>query len=142
MKHIEHKFSHAAIFVSNMERSIDFYERALGWVQSFSVNMDSSLGVANRVGGPGRICRGELAGVPLQLVEMEKPLARKEDPIHYGIFMFSLIFSDLEPVRAHLKAEGFTISREQQLPGSLVLTLTDPDGQEIALIQAPPAPPK
>jgi predicted enzyme related to lactoylglutathione lyase len=68
MAKIDYKYSHAAILVSNMERSVDFYQRAVGWEQEFASDFDESLGHANGYGGPGRIVMGKMGGVPLQLV--------------------------------------------------------------------------
>jgi catechol 2,3-dioxygenase-like lactoylglutathione lyase family enzyme len=134
MSQIEYTYAHAAILVSNIERSAHFYERAVGWKQEFSGNFDESLGRANGYGGPGRIMMGKLGGVPLELVEMQVPLERKERPRHFGIFMCSVMVRDLAPVRANLKAEDIPITRELDVGRSHLLVLTDPDGQEIGII--------
>lgn len=134
MSEIEFTYSHAAILVSNIERSAHFYERALGWKQEFSGSYDESLGRANGYGGPGRIMMGKLGGVSLQLVEMQVSLERKERPRHHGIFMCSVMVKDLAPVRAHLKAADIPITRELDVGKSHLLVVTDPDGQEIGII--------
>jgi predicted enzyme related to lactoylglutathione lyase len=134
MATIEYKYSHAAILVSNMERSIDFYGRAVGWEREFSGDFDESLGRANGYGGPGKIVMGKMGGVPLQLVEMQVPLERKQRPNHFGIFMCSVIVRDLQPVLANLKAHGIPITRELDIGRSHLLIVTDPDGQEIGII--------
>ena len=134
MAKIEYKYSHAAILVSNMERSIDFYQRAVGWEQEFSGDFDESLGRANGYGGPGRIVMGKMGGVPLQLVQMQVPLEPKQRPNHFGIFMCSVIVRDLAPVLAHLQAEGIPVTRELDVGRSRLVVVTDPDGQEIGII--------
>src|SRR4051794_32724010 len=105
MSEIEFTYAHAAILVSNIERSADFYERAVGWKQEFGGSFGDELGQANGYGGPGRILMGKMGGVPLELVEMQVPLEPKQRPRHFGIFMCSVMVRDLEPVRARLKAK-------------------------------------
>ena len=131
---MEFTYSHAAILVSNIERSAEFYERAVGWKREFGGTYDDALGRANGYGGPGRILMGKLGGVALQLVEMQVPLERKQRPAHFGIFMCSVMVGDLAPVRAHLTAHGVPITRELNVGRSRLLVVTDPDGQEIGII--------
>jgi catechol 2,3-dioxygenase-like lactoylglutathione lyase family enzyme len=134
MSKIDYTYAHAAILVSNIERSAQFYERAVGWEREFGGDFDESLGRANGYGGPGRILMGKLGGVPLELVEMQVSLEPKQRPRHFGIFMCSVIAKDLAPVRAHLKAEDIPITRELDVGRSHLLVVTDPDGQEIGII--------
>jgi len=134
MAKIDYKYSHAAILVSNMERSVDFYQRAVGWEREFAGDFDESLGRANGYGGPGKIVMGKMGGVALQLVEMQVPLERKQRPNHFGIFMCSVIVRDIAPVLANLKAEGIPITRELDVGRSRLVVVTDPDGQEIGII--------
>lgn len=134
MTEIDFKYAHAAILVSNIERSVSFYERAVGWEREFSGNYDESLGEANGYGGPGRIAMGKMGGVPLEFVEMQVSLERKERPRHFGIFMCSVVVKDLAPVRARLKAAEIPLTRELDVGRSHLLVVTDPDGQEIGII--------
>ena len=139
MSKIEYTYAHAAILVSNIERSVQFYERAVGWEREFAASFDESLGRANGYGGPGRIAMGKLGGVPLEFVEMQVPLERKQRPAHFGIFMCSVMVRDLAAARARLEAENIPITRELDVGRSRLLVVTDPDGQEIGIIslQAP-----
>ena len=134
MTQIDFKYAHAAILVSNIERSAQFYERAVGWEVEFGGEYDESLGRANGYGGPGRILMGKMGGVPLELVEMKVPLDRKERPKHFGIFMCSVIVKDLTPVRARLASADIPITREVDVGRSRLIVVTDPDGQEIGII--------
>ena len=134
MSEIQFTYAHAAILVSDIERSAQFYERAVGWVREFGGEFDESLGRANGYGGPGRILMGKMGGVPLELVEMKVALERKQRPQHYGIFMCSVMVRDLEPVRARLAAASIPITRELDVGRSHLLVVTDPDGQEIGII--------
>jgi predicted enzyme related to lactoylglutathione lyase len=134
MTDIQFTYSHAAILVSDIERSASFYERAVGWEREFSRDFDDSLGEANGCGGPGRIMMGKLGGAHLQLVEMQVPIERKPRQPHCGIFMCSVAVKDLTPVRKRLEAEGIPITRELDVGRSHLLVLTDPDGQEIGII--------
>ena len=134
MSDIDFKYAHAAILVSNIERSAVFYERAVGWEREFGGDYDESLGQANGYGGKGRILMGKMGGVPLELVEMQVHLEPKKRPNHYGIFMCSVIVKDLEPVRARLKAAEIPITRELDVGRSRLIVVTDPDGQEVGII--------
>lgn len=139
MAELEYTYAHAAILVSNLERSADFYERAVGWQREFAASFDASLGEANGYGGPGRIAMGKLGGVPLELVEMQLALERKQRPRHFGIFMCSVMVKDLAPVRANLREHNIPITRELDVGRSRLLVVTDPDGQEIGIISLRPA---
>lgn len=135
MSEIEYEYSHAAILVSNLERSMRWYERAVGWTQEFAGSYDDSLGQANGYGGPGRIHMGRMGGVRLQLVEMQVQLhPKKELPHHLGIFLCSVTVKELAPVRERLRAAGIPITRELDVGKVRLLILTDPDGQEIGII--------
>ena len=134
MTKIEFEYSHAAILVSNIERSAHFYERAVGWEREFGGSYDDALGRANGYGGPGRILMGKLGGVRLQLVEMQVSLEPKRLPRHFGIFLCSVTVRDLTPVRARLKAEAIPTTRELDIGRVHLLVVTDPDGQEIGII--------
>jgi predicted enzyme related to lactoylglutathione lyase len=134
MTDIEFTYGHAAILVSDIERSASFYERAVGWGREFSRDFDESLGKANGYGGPGRIMMGKLGGVHLQLVQMQPPFERKERQRHFGLFLCSVMVKDLAPVRERLKAAGIPIARELDIGRSHLVVVTDPDGQEIGII--------
>jgi predicted enzyme related to lactoylglutathione lyase len=134
MTDIQFTYAHAAILVTDIERSASFYERAVGWKREFAREFDESLGRANGYGTPGRIVMGKLGGVHLQLVQMQVPLERKERQGHCGIFMCSVAVKELAPMRERLKAEGIAITRELDIGMSHLLVVTDPDGQEIGII--------
>lgn len=139
MTDIDFKYSHAAILVSNLERSMDFYQRAVGWTHSFTLEQGSDLGEANAVGGSGRISFGLLGGVPLEFVEMQVPLERRSSPNHYGLFLVSVTVSEIEPVLKRLAENNIPITRDVQVTGVRLLVLTDPDGQEVCIIYSAPA---
>ena len=134
MSKIDFEYSHAAILVSDIERSAQFYERAVGWEREFSGSFDDSIGRANGIGGPGRILMGRLGGVRLQLVQMEAPLERKQRHSHFGLFLCSVAVKDLAPVRERLAAARIPISRELDIGRSHLLVVTDPDGQDIGIV--------
>ncbi|MDD9932159.1 MAG: VOC family protein [Myxococcales bacterium] len=134
MTDIQYSYSHAAILVSDIERSARFYERAVGWQHEFSREFDGVLGEANAYGGPGRIAMGNMGGVHLQLVQMEVPLETKGLQPHCGIFMCSVMVDDLEPVRERLRGADIPITRELDIGGVRLLVVTDPDGQELGIM--------
>ena len=134
MSEIKFTYAHAAILVSDLERSARFYEQAFGWEREFSREFGDILGEANGYGGPGRTMMGRLGGVPLQLVQMGTPLARKERPQHHGIFMCAVMVEQLEPVRERLQQAEIQITRELDIGSVRLLVITDPDGQEIGIM--------
>jgi catechol 2,3-dioxygenase-like lactoylglutathione lyase family enzyme len=134
MTKIDFEYSHAAILVSDIERSARFYESAVGWEQEFSGTFDESLGRANGIGGPGRILMGKLGGVRLQLVQMEARLERKQRHGHYGLFLCSVSVKDLAPIRERLATARIPIARELDIGRVHLLVVTDPDGQDIGII--------
>ena len=134
MTEIAYEYSHAAILVTNIERSARFYERAVGWKEEFGGSYDDALGRANGYGGPGRILMGKMGGVRLQLVEMQVPLERRQLQRHCGLFLCSVTVQDLAPVRARLAAADIPIARELDIGRVHLLIVTDPDGQEIGII--------
>lgn len=131
------KFAHAAILVSDIERSKAWYARAVGWVHEFTMDFDESLGQANKYGTKGRISMGKFGGVPLEFVQMEVSLERKELSPHYGIFMCSVHTSDLDGVLAYLEKEGIPVTRKMNVGRGALIVLTDPDGQEIGILGPP-----
>ncbi|GEM_PF-2829493 len=137
MSDLRFKYAHAAIVVSDIERTVSFYEKAVGWKRLFARSYDDdSLGRGNGYGVPGKIVMGLLGGVPLEFVEMNVPLERKVSPVpHYGLMMCSVTVANLEPVRERLAAEGIPITREVDIDSVKLIVVTDPDGQEIGIIE-------
>src|SRR4030095_3241525 len=125
MTKIDFEYSHAAILVSDIARSAQFYERAGGGEPEFSGSFDDSIGRANGIGGPGRILMGKLGGVRLQLVQMQALLERKRRPSHYGLFLCSVAVKDFAPVRERLAAAGIPIARELDIGRSHLIVVTD-----------------
>ena len=134
MSEIPFEYSHAAVLVSDIERSARFYERAMGWQKEFGGEYDDALGEANGYGGAGRIAMGKLGSVRLQLVQMKVRLERKTLQRHFGIFLFSVHVPDLSPVRVRLREANIAITRELDVGRVHLLVLTDPDGQEVGII--------
>jgi catechol 2,3-dioxygenase-like lactoylglutathione lyase family enzyme len=139
MSEIDFKYSHAAILVTNIERSKPFYEQAVGWKQLFTAEFDEKLGEANGYGGRGKIAMGDMGGVHLQLVEMQVPLERRAFHKHCGLFLCSVMVKpkDVPAVRARLEAANIPITRELDVGRSHLLIMTDPDGQEIGIVVVP-----
>ncbi len=130
-------YAHAAIMVSDIERSATWYERAMGWKREFAASYDGALGESNGYGGPGKILMGKLGGVPLEFVQMDVKLERKTRSPQYGIFMCSVHVPDLAPVRERLAKYDIPITREVDIATIKLLVLTDPDGQEVGIIGMP-----
>jgi len=137
MTDIKFKYAHAAILVSDMERTIDFYEKAVGWQKLFEKSYDDeSLGLGNGYRVPGKIAMGLLGGVPLEFVQMQVELKPKVSPVdHYGLMMCSVTVPDLAPVRERLAAAGISITREVDIAPVKLIVITDPDGQEIGIVE-------
>jgi catechol 2,3-dioxygenase-like lactoylglutathione lyase family enzyme len=130
-------YSHAAMLVSDIEASAQFYKDVFAWEPSFaSTFTDGSLGDANGFSGsPGRILMGQVGGVQLELVEMEPSLEpRPLPPRSYGLHMVSVYVPDVAVARARCEKAGVDIRREVRIGDVLLLVVADPDGQEVGVI--------
>lgn len=142
---------HVAIQVSDIERSLRFYEEHLGFERLFRVSRDDDY-VQRVVGYPGATLEiAELAipgtDVRLEIIEYRNVEKQAIDPAtaHPGTMHFSLFVDDLLEIHERLSAAGVEFVSEPQhstgghLKGGIVVYMKDPDGIRVELVQPPPA---
>ena len=106
------------IFVSDLDRAIDFYQRKLGFALNFA---DADHGYASLSAGPISL------GLALPGDEQQELLGR-----HTGI---GLVVDDLEAEHERLVGLGvsFAMSPERQPWGGFMALVEDPDGNKLYL---------
>ena len=103
-------YSRTVLFVTDIDRSVDFYVKQLGFTQKWRFVVEGSAGVA-QVSRPG-----------LELIlESETP-----DKIGKGVQFISLDQKDLDALRAELEGRGVEV--KDGVWGYRVMVVTDPDG--------------
>ncbi|MFT4518391.1 MAG: glyoxylase I family protein [Halioglobus sp.] len=141
------RLSHIGICVSDLERSVDFYQHVLGFEEL------SRLLVA----GPEAAKLLAIENVELQAVYLERDGTRIE-LLHYpaaghqgdavpvpmnrlGFTHLSLRIDDLDSIKQAIEQAGGTTLAdtlvEKEEWGTKALFVTDPDGLRIELLQAP-----
>jgi catechol 2,3-dioxygenase-like lactoylglutathione lyase family enzyme len=141
---------HVAIQVSDIERSMRFYERHLGFAPLFRVTRDEPY--VQRVVGYHPDVTLEIAelaipgtDVRLEIVEYRGVERTAIDPAtaNPGTMHFSLFVDDLREIYDRLLADGVEFVSEPQrsdaghLRGGMVVYLKDPDGIRVELVQPP-----
>jgi lactoylglutathione lyase len=118
------------IGVSDLKRSVDFYTRVLGMVETQTFKLPYMDEVV--VAFPGRTA--------VVLMHWTDGSARnyRDNPIKLVFYV-----TDPKAVTEKIRAEGLEITREptpiETLGGAVVALAKDPDGYVIELLQAPPA---
>lgn len=118
---------HVAIFVSDLERSLDFYCNRLGLRRAFHLD---------REGTPSPwIVYLQIA--PGYFLELFSGGANKSVPRSPGYHHFCLLVDDLAATLKELEASGLPISGEpvRGLDQNWQFWLSDPDGNPIELMQ-------
>lgn len=120
------ELGHIVLYVSNLKRSVDFYERILGWKR---VDTPSNMPVAAFSSG-----RTHHELLLIEVGDMAQPKSRN---LQIGLYHFGLKVGDsdeeLREVMAKLAEEGIhpTGSGDHHVTHSIYLA--DPDGNEIEL---------
>lgn len=140
------RLTHIGICVSNLDRSLHFYEKVLGFHRISS--LDASGEMASRLLEIDRVELNavylERDGTTIELLHYAKPGHRGEPaprPMNQlGLTHLSLQVSDLAGTLREIEAAGVTTLMEQTrlaLPDGNVaaIFLTDPDGTRIELVQ-------
>ncbi len=137
--------SHTSFTVFNLERSVDFYTRLLGFKEEFRLDVQGP-GIEQITGLPGArlsICMVTLDGFRLELIQYLEPKGVKLDTrtnnigaAHVGIWV-----DDVDAKYRELKAAGVRFRGEptSALPGRpRVAYFLDPDGITLELMQRQP----
>lgn len=132
-------FSHLCIGVSDLERSLDFYRRLLGFDVVFDVTLEGASleAVTGTSGAKGRMVGGLVGGAMIELLALgstEQPAAGP----HVGYTNMSFSVRDLDAAHRRVLELGFGAAQEPvEIGGVRMFFVTDPDGTPIELVEYP-----
>ena len=142
------KLEHAAVGVSDMNRSIVFYCELLGFefLRIIEPREDERLGVITGMpGAQARIAHLKLGDSMLELFEYKTPLGRALPENHRqadkGLIHFGIRSNDLRGDYRKLKEKGVSFISEpvEFRPGVWVVYFKGPDGEMCELREDPAA---
>jgi len=141
---------HTGITVSNLERSLDFWQNVLGF--EFSHRAHQSGETAEQITGvKGAELKLAVVKAPrghkIELLEYLAPADRKQHvdlrPCDVGHVHVALTVENLEPLLEKIAASGWKAAGNPQTltagpnAGKRVIYVRDPDGSTIEFMQAP-----
>lgn len=132
-------FSHVCIGVSDIDASLAFYRRLLGFEVVFDVELagDSLESVTGTSGAKGRMVGGLIAGVMVELLGLGNVPAGTSGP-HLGYTNISFSVRDLDAVYRQVVELGFRPAQEPvDIGGVRMFFVQDPDGTPIEIIEYP-----
>lgn len=132
-------FSHVCIGVRDIDASLDFYRRLLGFEVVFDVELaGASLeSVTGTTGAKGRMVGGLVAGVMVELLGLGGVPAGTAGP-HLGYTNVSFSVRDLDAVYRQVIELGFRPAQEPvDIGGVRMFFVQDPDGTPIEIIEYP-----
>ncbi|MCL1994194.1 MAG: VOC family protein [Spirochaetes bacterium] len=111
-------FSHTAIYVQNLEKSLNFYEKVLG------------LAVTRRLGEAGPVFLGVEGQPQLELIVAPQPVG-------FSGFFIGFVVPKLEEATKKLEAAGFPKTKGPISPNPKTefSFFRGPDGEEVQLIE-------
>lgn len=123
---------HAAIAVSDLDRSIEFYRDKLGFALVRTFERADGASVADLSKDPSQIGEIQLISYP------EKLPPDKREPKHLGLEHIGLLVDDLDDTCKELKAKGVTEFITEPTPPRpdwpRIARFLDPDGVMVELI--------
>jgi catechol 2,3-dioxygenase-like lactoylglutathione lyase family enzyme len=143
---IDVKFHHIGITVTNLERTLEFFEDAFGLVTGMALQVHSGAKTAKALGLPEheqRVALLAVGDVILELIEFH-PVRRgsydgRQDDVGYAYPCFAV--ADIDAAYKEWTAKGYTIHAEPQVvhdgpvEGSKFMILKDPDGKNIEIVE-------
>jgi len=140
---------HIGITVSNLERSLAFWQNVLGFEFSHRAHHTGKL-ASEITGVPGAeisLAVLKAPGHKIELLEYHAPASRKHvdlRPCDIGSVHVALTIDNLDAVISAVAASGWTAAGEPQTlqsgpnAGKRVIYVRDPDGTTIEFMQLPP----
>ena len=132
-------FSHLCIGVSDIERSLGFYQRVLGFDVVFDVELEGGSldAVTGQGGSKGRMVGGLVGGVMVELLALGSTGRSAAGP-HVGYTNMSFSVRDLDAAHAQVVALGARPAQEPvEIGGVRMFFVQDPDGTPIELVEYP-----
>ncbi|HVM66606.1 MAG TPA: VOC family protein [Acidimicrobiales bacterium] len=132
-------FSHLCIGVSDIDRSLEFYRRVLGFDVVFDVELDgASLDAVTGAGGSkGRMVGGLVGGVMVELLALGSTGRAAAGP-HLGYTNMSFSIRDLDAAYDQVLALGVRPAQKPvDIGGVRMFFVHDPDGTPIELVGYP-----
>ena len=140
---------HTGITVSNLERSLAFWQDVLGFELSHTAHQTGEM-ASEITGVKGAEIKLAVVKAPgghkIELLEYLAPLERKSDgdlrPCYVGFVHVALIVEDLDAILRAIKASGWKAAGNPQTlrsgpnTGKRVVYVRDPDGTTIEFMQA------
>jgi catechol 2,3-dioxygenase-like lactoylglutathione lyase family enzyme len=141
---------HTGITVSNLEHSLDFWQKVLGFEFSHRAHQTGVM-VSEITGVPGAEIKIAVVKAPgghkIELLEYLAPPDRKKHvdlrPCDVGSVHVAFTVDDLDAVLEKIAASGWKAAGKPQTlqsgpnAGKRVIYVRDPDGTTIELMQAP-----
>ena len=140
---------HTGITVSNLERSLDFWQNVLGFELSHRTHQTGEL-ASEITGVPGAeisLAVLKAPGHKIELLEYHAPADRKHvdlRPCDVGSVHVALTINNLDAVISAIATSGWrAVGKPQTLKtgpnaGKRVVYVRDPDGTTIEFMQPPP----
>jgi glyoxylase I family protein len=140
---------HTGITVSNLERSLAFWQNVLGFELSHRTHQTGKL-ASEITGVPGAeisLAVIKAPGHKIELLEYHAPADRKHvdlRPCDVGSMHVALTIDNLDAVISAIAASGWKAAGEPQTlqsgpnAGKRVIYVRDPDGTTIEFMQPPP----
>jgi glyoxylase I family protein len=132
-------FSHVCIGVSDIDASLEFYRRLLGFEVVFDVELEGASleTVTGRSGAKGRMVGGLIAGVMVELLGLGDVPPGASGP-HLGYTNLSFSVRDLDAVHRQVIELGYQPAQEPvDIGGVRMFFVADPDGTPIEIIEYP-----
>jgi catechol 2,3-dioxygenase-like lactoylglutathione lyase family enzyme len=142
------KFNHVGITVSNLERSLAFYQDAFGLAPGMVFDITAGAVVAASLALPEhhqRVALVPIGDVVLELIEMDpaQPRVATQDEVGYTYISFEV--DDIDDVYRRLAEKGYTwnsapveASDHKPVAETKYCILKDPDGKNIEMMQIGP----
>jgi catechol 2,3-dioxygenase-like lactoylglutathione lyase family enzyme len=143
------RFSHSGVCVTDIERSLRFFDRAIGFAPAENyalTNHSDWLDVVNELKGVklrAQMVRNA-AGHTIELLKMDSPACfgpRERRPMNqYGLTHLAFYVDDLDEVAEKVVVNGgrtYPDTRATFGSGIEILYCTDPDGVRVEIMKAP-----
>lgn len=151
-----HRIHHVGLIVTDIERSMAFYNKLLGQEPDILTTVDNSKGMSEQIGEPGMnegdvvatMAFYDVDNTSIELIEVAKP-DKDIEQLHVarpGSKHLCFQVDDVEETYAAMKAEGYTFKVDHpahydegqpKLNGIGFAYFYDPDGNVLEILEDP-----